>query len=228
MVNPIFINCRPHNYSEYNQYVYTRNGKDYSISSGMLISLFNIYGYCVDPTSTQTLSLDNVNRLKYLAESVEDHKLVSVIDKLTNCKLQNSRLLDSEIKNYLLLSCSQKNDLKDILQRLLEISMYYTGWKGSTSEPYLNKIQDVTDIVSLELKLYPKINNIRDSNAYHQISNFPILDDHINEKYTIDKALTQLTDTSSSQIALKLIKTLYHYLTTVCNVKLPTLAHFNR
>lgn len=225
MSETVFINCRPHNLSDYTQYVYKRNEKEYSISSGMLISLFNIYGYCVDPTSTISLSRDNINRLKYLAHSVNDIKLCDVINKLTQNDVQLDRILNAESNKYNGLSFNEKNQIKKVFKDLLDVAMYCVGWKGY-NEPYPNYPKEIKDIVRLELSLHPKIQRLKFNPSYFSIKNLPIVTGVIHEEYTIDSALQELSGNICSTVAISIIKTVHHYMKYLCRTALPTLEPF--
>lgn len=228
------------------QYVYTRNGIEYSIDSGMLNSLFKSHGYYVDPgdRSGNMLSSESLEQLKGLAKTNNDITLSGTIASLTRGKAPSPRMVNDDITHETTLSEKHRYDhlnieskayILSMLKVILQIGLYLGGWKGA-SEPYISTLRTNYDVVRMELKINPLIQGLYLSPHYALVKNFPIIKYYLSNVATLAKP--SIVDTSLNvdrclngvlfgvsdnhqTVASHLIATAYYYITTVCNQPLP-------
>ena len=251
----IFTDCKIlsligiQNKSRYNDqnhhYTYQRENKEYVIASGMLNSLFETYGYCVDPGARNPISLtqESIDKLKGLASEYDDKVLLATINKISNAKAPSPRMMNdglmhettfTEKKRFENLTNYNRNQILILLETILNVGMYLAGWKGN-EEPYITNPRNNYDIVRVELKVFPLIQSLYVNPNYLKVKNFPIIGyfqttnigsikpSVIDNKFNIDKCLNQigLDVTPNEQLASYLISTSYYYITSICDTPLP-------
>jgi hypothetical protein len=225
------------------QYIYERDGKQYSITSGMLNSLFKTHGYCVDPTvKTGTpLTQANVEILKNLADQNRDYALVETIKTLSVGKAPSPRMPNdgmmhettlTEKYRFEHLTADERIRTQNLLGIILEIGLYLIGWKGN-DEPYPIMARPISDIVRMELKIFPLIESVYKDPYYPLVKNFPITEYYhgstlkpnvVETSLTIDHCLNRISVGMSQDYRLMgtyLISTAYYYITTICKTPLP-------
>lgn len=229
-------------------YTYTRDGKEYTIASGLLASLFKTYGYCVDPGSRTSVALDvkNIENLRSLAALNNDTVLVTTLKQISNGKAPSPRMINDSIMHETTLnekhrfdhlSGDNKNQTLSNLKTILNIGLYLAGWKGS-EEPYITSPRVIHDMVRVELKVSPLIQSLYVDPNYPLVKNFPIMGYYhggslssytlkpavIDTSLNVDKCLSSISlgiNENYPQLAAYLISTAYYYITTVCNTPVP-------
>ena len=191
----VFTNCeisphikdsgKPEYEGIYHQYTYRRDNKDYIIASGMLNSLFETYGYCVDPGARTPVPLtkENIEKLSILATEHGDHYLLNTINSISKAKIPSPRMVNDALMHETTLNektrfdrltaLNQKQTIV-LLKNILNIGMYLAGWKGN-EEPYITMPREVCDTVRVELKVLPLIESVYTNPNYLQVKNFPIM-----------------------------------------------------
>lgn len=230
------------------QYIYERGDKQYSISSGMLNSLFKTYGYCVDPTvrTGTPLTQENIEILKNLARQNEDYTLIETIKTLSGGRSPSPRMPNDGITNETILNEKHRFDhldvderaqIQNLLKIILEIGLYLVGWRGN-GEPYPMMAYPISDIIRMELNIFPLIESLYKHQNYPLIKNFPIIGYYqrtalkpsiIETSLNIDHCLNCISlgmsrdDLSCSYQLMGnyLISTAYYYITTICKTPLP-------
>ena len=227
------------------EYTYNRDGREHSIHSGMLISLFKTHGYCVDPgmRNTSLLSNDSINQLKSLAIENNDINLTTTITNLSNNKAPSPRMANDTIMHETTLNERHRFDhltgdnrsqTINILRTILHIGLYLAGWKGP-EEPYITNPRIVRDFIRAELKISPLIQSLHTDRHYPLVKNFPIVNycmgsllkaNIMDVALTVDQCLNRITcgiGDDHQTMAGYLISTAYYYITVVCNTPLPML-----
>lgn len=230
------------------QYIYTRDGKEFAIPSGLLNSLFKTHGYCVDPGAYQGAALpsQNVNQLRALALSNNDYALIGTLKIVANSKAPSPRMANDGIMHettfnekhrYEHLSVDNKDHILSMLKVLLNIGLYLGGWKGG-EEPYISALKPVYDTVRMELKIVPLIESLHKDPHYPLIKNFPIMGYYrrnrqvaskpsiVDNSLNVDRCLNNISlgiNEDHQRMGSHLISTAYYYITTVCNTPLPML-----
>lgn len=231
------------------QYIYNRDGKNYSIASGMLDSLFKTHGYCVDPGSKTGLALspESIEELKIIVSKNNDMNLLNTIISVSKGKAPSPRMVNDTIMYETTLNeknrfdhfnCDNRTQTLSILRIILNIGLYLAGWKGG-EEPYIITPRPVYDVVRVELKVLPMIQSLYINSHYPLVKNFPIMGYYrgsmlkpsvIDISLNIDQCLNRISlgmnqdyNQGYSLVASYLISTCYYYITTVCNTPLPML-----
>lgn len=232
-------------------YTYIRDSKDYTVASGLLISLFKTYGYCVDPGSRTGIALntDGIESLKQLAISNNDSTLINTLRSISNGKAPSPRMQNDGIMHETTLNEQHRFDHLDgdnkshilsILRIILNIGLYLIGWKG-IEEPYITSPRPISDIVRVELKVSPLIQSLYTDSNYPLVKNFPIMGyfhggsfssyalkpSVIDNALNVDRCLNTIAlgmDYPSSnyqQMGSYLISTAHYYITVICHTPLP-------
>lgn len=225
------------------EYIYDREGRQYSITGGMLSSLFKTHGYCVDPTlrTGAPLTPENIASLQDLATQNGDAILVEIIATLSTNKAPSPRMANDNMMNETTLHEKYRFDhlreaervrIQSLLRTILEIGLYLTGWKGQ-DEPYLSAVRSISDIVRIELKIFPLIESLYTDPHYPLVKNFPIVGYYrgtmlkpnvIETSLNIDQCLNRISlgvSSDYSTTGIYLISTAYYYITTICRTPLP-------
>jgi len=226
-------------------YVYKRNGKEYTIPSGLLNSLFKTYGYCVDPAVKNGLSLSptDIDQLTNLASTHNDYALLNTIKLVSRGKAPSPRMINDNIMYEVTLNeksrfnhsnYDKQTNIADVLKIILHIGLYMAGWRGN-DEPYIVTSRPVYDIVRVELKIAPLIQSLYSNMNYALIKNFHIMAYYrgnslkpsvVDNSLNIDQCLNRVSlgmNQDYKQLSSYLIFTAYYYTTVVCNIPLPML-----
>lgn len=223
------------NYTNNRHYTYTRNNIKYDINPCLLNSLFKTYGYCVDPgcKSNSVLSKQNIDNLRELAESNNDATLIITIDKLADKiqPLSNSNnirnLITKERTSYNNLSRNISSTVCTLMNEILHIGLYLGGWNDK--EPYITILNPKVDVIKIEFKIYPLLQEVINNINYQFIKDFPIINyvnnyPNYNYNNNLDSYLNYLLLGNFDNylvIAEDLISTSYFYLTNICKINLP-------
>ena len=231
-------------------YTYTRDGKEYTVATGMLNSLFKTHGYCVDPGTRSGIALTSqtVDQLKELSLNHHDFTLSNTIKALANGKAPSPRMLNDGIMHEITLNEKHRYDhlnetnkthISALLRVILNIGLYLGGWKGG-EEPYITALRSVHDTIRMELKVNPLIQSLYTNPHYPLIKNFPVMGYYqggpssyyvskpavIDGALNVDRCLSAISlgvNADYQKMASHLISTAYYYITTVCNTPLPML-----
>lgn len=230
------------------QYLYQRDGKEYTIPSPLLNSLFKNHGYCVDPGANRgtILSQQSIEQLQKLALTNNDQTLLTTIRNVSNGKVPSPRMNNdgvmhettfNEKRRYEQLSTDNKESMISMLYIILNVGLYLSGWKGE-EEPYITSPKLVSDKVRMELKIIPLIQSLHNDSHYALVKNFPIMgyyrvessyvlrpsiiDHSVNVEYCLN-SISLGVNKDYETMGSYLILTAYYYITTVCNMSLPML-----
>lgn len=238
----------PVSYTDPYQYIYNRDGKEHSISSNMLSSLFKTHGYCVDPSDKKgsPLNKENIENLKSIAEKYNDKILLETIKLVINGRVPSPRMINDNImyetsniekSKYNNYESINQNGIVSILIVILHVGLYLAGWKG-IEEPYISKPRTVYDIIRAELKISPLIQSLHNNPQYPLIKNFPIIAYFkgnlskayvVDELLNIDQCLNKISigmNKEYPQLATYLISTVYYYTSHICNHPIPMIEPF--
>ncbi len=183
------------NNSDY-EYISPNCKNQLQIPSGMLCILFDSYGYCVDPSSSDhsPLTNDAIDQLYELALNSNDKNLMSVIDNLTNnndanengeviVDINNFNIEDQFTKfmadanamvaSYADVSAGIKCNICDLLREICELGLLFVGW--SPQHPYPSHVSPIGDIIRLESHMLKYIDDIQGSKQYHYVKDFPLI-----------------------------------------------------
>jgi hypothetical protein len=229
-------------------YTYVRDGKEHTIASGLLTSLFKTHGYCIDPSSKNGLALNiqSIETLKQLAINNNDQSLSNTLKAIGNGKAPSPRMTNDNVMHETTLnekhrfdhlSVDNKTETLSILRTILNIGLYLAGWKGG-EEPYLTSPRKIHDIVRIELKVSPLIQSLYTDPNYPLVKNFPIMGYYyggptsaytlkpsvMDTSLNVDRCLNRISlglNENHIQVASYLISTAYYYITTVCHTPVP-------
>jgi len=237
----LFVGC------DGSYYKYNRDGKEYTISSGLLTSLFKTYGYCLDPGSLNgvCLNIRNIEHLKSLAAENNDSILVKTLNEISDKRAPSYEISDDSMMGETLFNEKNRFDRLAIdikhrtlsnLKTILNIGLYLCGWRGS-DEPYITSPRLVHDAIRVELKVFPLIQSLYVDTNYPFVKNFPIIGYYrgdsdrlkpsiIDRSLNIDICLSRIAsgiNDDHSQLGSYLISTAYYYLTMISNTPVPML-----
>lgn len=217
------------------QYTYTRDNKDFVISSGMLKYLFKTHGFLVDPGSRtfNPLLPVSIEKLKILSEKYGDKDLSDTINNLSGKLCGDTFLSAVTNKEKLKLdkfSTTEKFILLSTLKNILNVGMQLLGWKGE-QETYICSPKHIDDTFRVELKVIPLIESVMKMPNYKAIKSFPVIYYEnqsfvINNKLKLDDCLRSVLSGLADcdriyETAVQIVSTSYYYITHIFGSSLP-------
>lgn len=193
-----------------NTYTFLKNGKQFIISTYLICSLFYIHGCFVDPSDhSKCLSESSIDELKNLAIHNNDTLLLSALNESHSYYPSplHINLTDNNISSHIY-----------FFQKLLEIGLYLGGWNGPT-EPYINTIKPLSDLVTTDIKVSNTINQIKSLSCYEKLSSIVLIRTRDSISNKLDQLLElEYTAQNFNELSVSFILTSNYYLSSIYGI----------